>query len=477
MDELQSLLAGLLANQTYVSQGLQTLHTRHGLLKQLLIHKKMPEEGWDSAAIEYIVAELSAMDSNNFPANVGVGEREGRVFSPLVSRRHYGMAHGVGRSGDIAEVQPKAAGSSLIYKLTNLMAAHAIELAGFREMKQALVLPLATGMTLTMCMLTLRRGNPEGKFVIWPRIDQKSCFKAILTAGLVPLVVQNLIVTDSATGLPVLETDVEEVCRLLRTHGKEVLCVLSTTSCFAPRQPDRVDEIAKLCLQTGAAHVVNNAYGLQCPVIAKMVNRAVVVGRVDALVQSTDKNFLVPVGGAVVAAKDSRFLSALAATYPGRASSAPVLDLFITLLAMGASGYRQLLAERERMRALVADGLRGLLRESGEGLLPAPRNTISSAAPLRGAGGDSVLGAMLFQRCVSGCRVVKSSGAVSDVSGYKFTNWGAHCDAYPVAYFTVACSVGLTAHEVRSFFKRLEKCVKKVKSRKQGGAAESDREV
>lgn len=186
MDDLQSLMSGLLANQTYVSQGLQTLHTRHGLFKQLLIHKKMPEEGWDSATIEYIVAELSAMDSNNFPANVGVGEREGRVFSPLVSRRHYGMAHGIGRSGDIAEVQPKAAGSSLVYKLTNLMAAHAVQLAGFREMKHALVLPLATGMTLTLCMLTLRRSNPEGKYVIWPRIDQKSCFKSILTAGLVP---------------------------------------------------------------------------------------------------------------------------------------------------------------------------------------------------------------------------------------------------------------------------------------------------
>ena len=47
------------------------------------------------------------MDSNNFPDNVGVGEREARVACPLVARRHYRMAHGVGRSGDIAAVQPK----------------------------------------------------------------------------------------------------------------------------------------------------------------------------------------------------------------------------------------------------------------------------------------------------------------------------------------------------------------------------------
>jgi O-phospho-L-seryl-tRNASec:L-selenocysteinyl-tRNA synthase len=39
------------------------------------------------------------MDSNNFLDNVGVGEREARVASELVARRHYRLAHGIGRSG------------------------------------------------------------------------------------------------------------------------------------------------------------------------------------------------------------------------------------------------------------------------------------------------------------------------------------------------------------------------------------------
>lgn len=43
----------------------------------------------------------------------------------------------------------------------------------------------------------------------------------------------------------------------------QVLCVLSTTSCFAPRAPDNVRELALLCKQAGVAHVINNAYGLQ----------------------------------------------------------------------------------------------------------------------------------------------------------------------------------------------------------------------
>lgn len=47
------------------------------------------------------------MDSNNFLDSVGVGEREARVASDLVARRHYGLAHGIGRSGDIAAEQPK----------------------------------------------------------------------------------------------------------------------------------------------------------------------------------------------------------------------------------------------------------------------------------------------------------------------------------------------------------------------------------
>ncbi len=47
------------------------------------------------------------MDSNNFVKSVGVGEREARVASPLVYKRHFGLAHGIGRSGDVAAEQPK----------------------------------------------------------------------------------------------------------------------------------------------------------------------------------------------------------------------------------------------------------------------------------------------------------------------------------------------------------------------------------
>ena len=47
------------------------------------------------------------MDSNNFVDNVGVGEREARVACDLVARRHFRLAHGIGRSGDVGAEQPK----------------------------------------------------------------------------------------------------------------------------------------------------------------------------------------------------------------------------------------------------------------------------------------------------------------------------------------------------------------------------------
>jgi len=65
----------------------------------------MPREGWDDEQIMFLVRDLALMDSNNFVDNVGVGEREGRVFSNIVKQKYFSMAHGVGRSGDLTAEQ------------------------------------------------------------------------------------------------------------------------------------------------------------------------------------------------------------------------------------------------------------------------------------------------------------------------------------------------------------------------------------
>ena len=80
--------------------------------------------------MEHLLTNLSLMDTNNFSAHVGAGEREGRVFSTMVQRRHFYMTHGIGRSGDITADQPKAAGSTLLYKLCNVLALDALRVGG-----------------------------------------------------------------------------------------------------------------------------------------------------------------------------------------------------------------------------------------------------------------------------------------------------------------------------------------------------------
>ena len=275
MDHFGSQL-NTFVKKSYVNQGLQNEQARQNLIKVLLTHKKLPKTGWNDQAIEMCIQELSVMDSNNFMSNCGVGEREGRVFSSIVARRHFNLSHGIGRSGDIAEVQPKAAGSSTIYKLTNSLVTHAMEIAGMKTGAACLVLPMATGMSLTMSFFALRKERKAAKYVIWPRIDQKSCFKSITTAGMIPLIVENKIVDGQ------MVTDTAAIRLLMQQYGTEVLCVLSTTSCFAPRQPDKIDEIAQLCKEFNVGHVINNAYGLQCEYICKLINRAMTIGRVDA---------------------------------------------------------------------------------------------------------------------------------------------------------------------------------------------------
>ncbi|CAG2063222.1 unnamed protein product [Timema podura] len=48
-----------------------------------MFQRKWPEEGWDDTTIELFLADLAQMDSNNFPGNCGIGEREARIASEI----------------------------------------------------------------------------------------------------------------------------------------------------------------------------------------------------------------------------------------------------------------------------------------------------------------------------------------------------------------------------------------------------------
>lgn len=456
--------------ETYVDQGRESRRARENKIRLLLEKKKLPEDGWDEADIEMLLTELSVMDSNNFCGNCGAGEREGRVVSDLVARRHYRLAHGIGRSGDITAIQPKAAGSSILSVLTNAMALDVIRLAGIKTTKQCFVVPMATGMSLVLCFLTLRQLRPKARYIIWPRIDQKSCFKAILTAGFEPVIIENCLEGDE------LRTDVDTIQSKIKELGAEnILCLYTTTSCFAPRTPDRLEEVGKICKNEDIPHIVNNAYGLQMSKCCHLVQQAANVGRVDAFVQSTDKNFMVPVGGSIIAGFDSKFVEKISQTYPGRASASPSVDLFITLLTLGSKGYQNLLKQRKDVFLYLKEKLSALGTQYGERLLNTPHNPISMVISLEtfdemdNSKAVTELGSMLFTRCVSGARVVPR-GQSKDIGGHILQGFQSHTNSYHCAYLTAAAAVGMTKEDVDLFIKRLDKVMAKVrKSQKRRG--------
>jgi O-phospho-L-seryl-tRNASec:L-selenocysteinyl-tRNA synthase len=160
--------------------------------------------------------------------------------------------------------------------------------------------------------------------------------------------------------------------------------------------------------------------------------------------------------------------------YAGRASSSPIVDLFITLLSMGMNGYKKILNERQEKLKTFPSRLAEVAAKYGERLLHCPSNTISFgitldnlARPkqsdqseeeyLKVASKDiSAFGSMLFSRCVSGTRVVPR-GETKKIGGQDFIGFGSSVEGYPHAYMTAACAIGLTSAELEEFYIRLDK--------------------
>jgi len=66
-------------------------------MKKLINNRSIPDEGLDELTIELILNTIASMDSNNGMNHIGIGEREGRVFSSIVKKRNFNMIHGMGR--------------------------------------------------------------------------------------------------------------------------------------------------------------------------------------------------------------------------------------------------------------------------------------------------------------------------------------------------------------------------------------------
>ena len=73
------------------------------------------------------------------------------------------------------------------------------------------------------------------RYVLWPRIDQKTCLKAVVSAGLEAMPLALTAAGDE------LRTDVAALeAELKRLGPASVVAVVTTTSCFAPRAADDI---------------------------------------------------------------------------------------------------------------------------------------------------------------------------------------------------------------------------------------------
>ena len=125
-------------------------------------------------------------------------------------------------------------------------------------------------MGVALCLMALKRQRPGSKYVIWSRVDQKSCFKAILTAGLEPVIMSLVkagdeLRTGTYSGLSlnnplfftkkpiyiffVLFSDTHSIEDVVSQHGgPEAICAIVTaTSVFAPRVADDVPAGKRKC--------------------------------------------------------------------------------------------------------------------------------------------------------------------------------------------------------------------------------------
>ncbi|CAF1632588.1 unnamed protein product, partial [Adineta ricciae] len=450
-----------LVPRSYIDLARQARRSYEQQIRLIVEHRKLPEQSLDENLIEQWLDEIAQMDSNNFQGNIGVGEREGRIYSSLVARRHALLSHGIGRSGDINAVQPKAAGSSLLNKLTNELVLDAIHILGLRTVTHALVIPMATGMTMTLCFLVLKKQRPKSRYVLWSRIDQKSCFKSILTANLEPIIIEQT-ETDCY-----LQTNISEFEKQIQQlNPEEICCIVSTTSCFAPRAIDNIQHLSQLCLTHSIPHVINNAYGLQSTKIVHEIEQSKRSnGRIDYIVQSTDKNFLVPVGGSIVLTYDSQSFDRLSHAYPGRASITPTTDMFITLLSMGKNGLLELVQKRKVLFTFFFDKLSQWALENNESVLSSKQfSPISIAISLKHLPNERLteLGSKLFTRRISGARVVKL-GTKQKIESYEFTNYGAHSSSVQYSYLTVAAAIGIEESDIDIFMKKFNDVYQKLR--------------
>jgi len=197
-------------------------------------------------------------------------------------------------------------------------------------------------------------------------------------------------------------TDIEDIIEIYQSNSNKISVIVSSTCFFAPRVPDNIKEIAKFAKENQIIHIINNAYGLQTPALLKIIRRSIDAGRVDAIIQSTDKNFLTPVGGAVITSPNPDLINAISKCYAGRASASPVVQLLVSLLSMGKQGYLSRIEIQQQNRKILEETLTNVAKEFNEHIIDC-NNPVSCAMSLKNVKLEKIqdLGGILYNLSVT----------------------------------------------------------------------------
>lgn len=420
-------------------------------IKILFEQKGVPKEPWTDDQIQFLLQTLSRMDTDKDPDAARVGEREARIASRLQEQTSAGFCHGIGRSGFLTAPQPKAPGASIMYEITNFLARNFLKNFGLPNIKSAIVVPLATGMSLALCLGALKpdwnqKEMLNKRSVLIPQLDHKSILKAIDLIGCRKKII-NGEVSGDAVRIPIdhIKNSIDDDC----------FAVLSFTSFFPPREHDDIKEISKLAKEKDLVHIIINAYGVQSPEWMKLIRSAIDAGRVDAIIQSTDKNYLTPIGGSVIASPNKDTIITISQAYAGRASATPIVNYLISMLSLGINGYAKLIEDQQKNRSLLEQKLQEFASKMGERVLNV-FNPVAVAISLEKMTQDQLyaLGGALYNLRVTGPRVFNPAES-------KF---GTCSEKYQVPYIVMNAAIGAQEADIMRAVEQLEKAYSQVTS-------------
>lgn len=287
-----------------------------------------------------------------------------------------------------------------------------------------------------------------------PRVDHNSPKKGIeyINCNSIPIETQ---FGENGYASNGVYCSLESIKNYIESHKPTISCIVSTTTFFAPRVPDDVKGIAKLAKEFNLIHIVNNAYGVQCPEILQLIRSAIDAGRVDAIIQSTDKNFLTPVGGAIITSPNPKIIETISQTYAGRASATPVVELLISLLSLGKTGYSKLIQEQQKLREELEKELKKLATDIGEEYIDS-RNPVSCAMTLKNLNSKQIsnLGGFLYNLRITGPRVIDPTQ----------TSFGSSSEQLKTPYIVMNAAIGVQPEHIKLSIEKLRMAISQVQN-------------